>query len=185
MATGRRRRNQAADLTVSNYLSAVNQKLLFAEQLSTLLDKAASNHHVEMAVAQSITVQLHQAWVWHLQDMASNYRLKDPAAVSNTSDLVNALQGEGKQPTEAAELHNLASQRGSWVISLLNAHRQLYLLPELRRAQMDADRLPVLAIDTLSSVSAETGNWDLAEVRDWMVKMRELVERHRDMMVEF
>jgi len=187
MAVGRRRRNKAANLTVSNYLSAVNQKLLFAEQLSMLVAKKASgsNQHLEIAVAQSITVQLYQAWVWHLQDMASNYRLKNPAAVYNTADLVNALQLEGKQPAEAVELHNLSGQPGSWVMALLNAHRQLYLVPEVRSAQMDADRLPVVAIDTLSSDSGGIGNLSLAEVRGWVVQMRELVERHREMMVEF
>jgi len=185
MAAGRQRRNQAANLTVSQFMSAVNQKLLFAEQLSALLDEGSSNQHLEIAVAQSITVQLYQGWVWHLQDMASNYKLKNPEVISTAADLLNALQVEGKQPAEAAELHSLSCQPESWVVRLLNAHRQLYLVPEIRSAQMDADRLPVLAIDTLSADSGETVNWNLSEVISWVVQMRELVERHRDMMVEF
>jgi hypothetical protein len=50
---------------------------------------------------------------------------------------------------------------------------------------MDSDRLPMLSLDDASNSRRKAVDWDLTEAMDWSKKMNELVERHRDMMIEF
>jgi hypothetical protein len=172
-------------MALSVYLSAVNQKLLFAKRLldtdiRVSLAGRQDIHHA-MAIAQSATLQLERAWYWHLQDVASNYKIQDPEAVDSAGSLVMLLADEGKSPGEASELNNLASDEYSWVSALLHAHGHLYGLPIARKAEMDAERLPMVAID----VGDDSIDWNVEKARDWLNKMEELVERQRDMMIEF
>ena len=65
---------------VSTYISAVNQKLLFARQLLEMVGSAGINSvssHQAAAVTQSVVVQLHQAWLWHCRNVAESYKLKE------------------------------------------------------------------------------------------------------------
>lgn len=172
-------------MALSAYLSAVNQKMLFAAQLlATDIKTSAAgqqDYHQATAIAQSVAMHLQRAWYWHLQDVASNYKMQDPEAVGSAASLLALLDAEGKTPGEAIELEYLESDNKSWVADLLNAHRHLYLLPVARRAQMDADRLPMIAVD----ISDDIIDWDIERARVWLSSMEELVERQRDMMIEF
>tara|TARA_B110000881_G_scaffold220311_1_gene244939 strand:+ start:894 stop:1412 length:519 start_codon:yes stop_codon:yes gene_type:complete len=172
-------------MALSAYLSAVNQKMLFAGQLlATDIKTSAAGQqdsHQATAIAQSVALHLQRAWYWHLQDVASNYKMQDPEAVVSAPSLLALLGAEGKTPGEAIELEYLESDRSSWVADLLNAHRHLYLLPVARRAQMDADRLPMIAVD----ITEDAIDWDLQRAHLWFSKMEELIERQRDMMIEF
>jgi hypothetical protein len=174
---------------MSPYLSAVNQKLSFVKQLLMLGDPIQSrikdghkNQHQEVVLAQSATLQLYSAHYWHLQDIAYNYKLKDCSSVNDTGSLVAKLKAIGNDSVEAVELHHLATDSSSWLNHLLSAHHQLYQLPEVRQAQMDVNRLPVI---TLNKNSESGAVWTLEMTTDWMAKMQELVERQREMMVEF
>lgn len=172
-------------MALSAYMSAVNQKLLFAAQLLATEIKASvggqQDSHQATAVAQSVVLQLQRAWHWHLQDVASNYKMQDPEAVISAASLLTLLGDEGKTPGEAIELHDLAADKYSWVGQLLNAHRHLYIVPVARKAEMDANRLPMIAVD----VSGDPMDWNISQARIWLDKMQELVNRHRDMMIEF
>jgi hypothetical protein len=173
-------------VSICSHLAAVNQKLLFAKKLVAITDQSAfdkADKHFLTAIAQSVTLQLYQAWCWHLQDVASNYKLQDPSAVKTAQDLAQYLAQEGKTPTEAAELVYLASTDNSWVSDLLNAYQQLFIVPQVHKAQMDMDRLPLLSIDDVCS--SKIIEWDIAKVTDWTENMTELVERQREMMIEF
>jgi hypothetical protein len=77
------------------------------------------------------------------------------------------------------------ADKQSWAAQLMSAHAQLYQLPHIRKAEMDADRLPVIAIDALSVDGQQQVEWRLDTAQDWLDRMRELVDRHREMMVEF
>ena len=50
---------------------------------------------------------------------------------------------------------------------------------------MDVDRLPVIAVDALAIDGQQQVEWRLDAAQYWLDRMRELVDRHRDMMVEF
>lgn len=145
-------------------------------------DRLKDSHQVT-AISQSVAVQLYQAWHWHLQDIASNYKLPDPELAGSADKLVALLDEAGKCPAEAAEMQNLSTDAASWVTELFDAHTALYQLPIIRRAEMDADRLPMIAVDAGAGRNNIAWTLDLAE--NWLVKMRELVDRQRDMMVEF
>jgi hypothetical protein len=172
-------------MALSVYLSAVNQKLLFAEQLLATDIKLSvggqQDSHQATAIAQSVALQLQRAWYWHLQDVASNYKMQDPEAVESAASLLALLVAEGKTPGEAIELNDLEADKNSWVAQLLNAHRHLYIVPLARRAEMDADRLPMIAVD----ISGDSIDWDIQQARAWLSQMQELVDRQRDMMIEF
>lgn len=171
-----------------SYLSAVNQKLLFAKKLIKLIDSnsaASQDHHMRAALAQSITLHLGQAWAWHLQDVATNYKVKDPAIINSVDDLEQSLMDEGKQPAESTELKQLFYSTDSWANHMLYAHSQLSSLPVIRKAEMDTDRLPMLSLDDASNSQRKAVDWNLTEAMDWSKQMNELVERHRDMMIEF
>jgi hypothetical protein len=188
MATGQLRKNRRYNLSISRYLSAVNQKLLFSDHLLKLADGddlMLNNKHLAVAIAQSVTLQLYQAWGWHIKDVASHYKLNDPSIIADVDILVKALADEGKTPAESQELQNLLMQEGSWVVALFNAHSQLYALPEITKAQMDSDRLPLRIIGGASNNAGEVFEWSLVDVSNWKLYMQELVDRQRDMMIEF
>ena len=92
---------------------------------------------------------------------------------------------DGKQPAESTELKQLFYTDGSWANNMLYAFSQLSDLPIIRKAEMDSDRLPMLSLDDASNSRRKAVDWDLTEAMDWSKKMNELVERHRDMMIEF
>jgi hypothetical protein len=164
---------------LSTYLSAVNQKLLFARQLLLQADSKKSQQQGAV-FTQSIAVQLHQAWLWHCRCVAETYKLKELNAVECANTLVELLAGQGKSPGEATELQNLQNDPQSWLSELLKAHHSIYQLPTIRKAEMDVDRLPMIALD-----APEVVDWSLERAQLWLSNMQELVERQREMMVEF
>ena len=175
-------------MSTCSYLSAVNQKLLFAKKLIKLIDTnsaAIQDRHLRVATAQSITLHLGQAWSWHLQDVATNYKVKDPSIVNSVDDLEKSLLDEGKQPAESTELKQLFYTTDTWANNMLYAYSQLSSLPVIRKAEMDSDRLPMLSLDDASDSQRKAVDWDLTEAISWSRQMNELVERHRDMMIEF
>ena len=175
-------------MSTCSYLSAVNQKLLFAKKLIKLIDAnsaAIQDRHLRVATAQSITLHLGQAWSWHLQDVATNYKVKDPSIVNSVDDLEKSLLDEGKQPAESTELKQLFYTTDTWANNMLYAYSQLSSLPVIRKAEMDSDRLPMLSLDDASDSQRKAVDWNLTEAISWSEQMNEIVERHRDMMIEF
>jgi hypothetical protein len=43
----------------------------------------------------------------------------------------------------------------------------------------------MLSLDDASNSKRKAVDWDLDQAMDWSKQMNELVERHRDMMIEF
>jgi hypothetical protein len=169
----------ASKPVLSSYLSAVNQKLLFARQLLSRAD-AKKNQQQDTVLTQSVAVQLHQAWLWHCRNVAETYKLQELDSVNCANTLAELLAGQGKTPSEATELQNLQNDPRSWLSELLKAHHYIYQLPTIRRAEMDVDRLPIFSLD-----APEVVDWSLERAQLWLNNMQELVERQREMMVEF
>jgi len=179
-------------VALSAYLSATNQKLLFARHLLALADTVTTSNqsgyrdsHQAEAIAQSVAVQLSQAWHWHLQDVASNYKLAEPGLAVSADKLVELLAADGKCPAEATEMQYLAADTESWAAELLRAKAQVYQLPVIRKAEMDADRLPMIAVDASAADGARLVAWNIERAAYWLTQLQELVTRQRDMMVEF
>ena len=175
-------------VSACSYLAAVNQKLLFAKKLTQLVDSAqgsVNDRHVQAVIAQSIATQLYHAWSWHIKDVASNYKVKDPSVIKSVDDLVEILKADGKEPGEATELKNLFDSPTSWDRDLVDAYSQLADLPEIRKAEMDVDRLPVLALESGLGGGKKIVDWNLSTAKNWSKQMVELVDRQREMMIEF
>jgi hypothetical protein len=168
---------------VSSYLSAVNQKLLFARQLLAQAKAQAGTKKAQQqgtVLTQSVAVQLHQAWLWHCRSVAETYKLQELDSINCANTLVELLAAQGKTPGEATELQNLQNDPQSWLSELLKAHHYIYQLPTIRKAEMDVDRLPIFSLD-----APEVVDWSLERAQLWLKNMQELVERQREMMVEF
>ena len=167
---------------MSTHISAVNQKLVFARQLLRMCNAGGSTvtSHQIAATAQSVALQLHQAWFWHCRYIAEGYKLADLESVTDGDSLVALLAKQGKCPGEATELQTLQHDPGSWLSELLRAHQNIYLLPVVRKAEMDADRLPMISLDGPAVVE-----WTIERAQLWLQSLEELIDRHRDMMVEF
>ena len=177
-----------SSVSACSYLAAVNQKLLFAKKLTQLVDSAQvslNDRHVQAVIAQSIATQLYHAWNWHIKDVASNYKVKDPSVIQSVDDLVDVLKADGKEPGEATELKNLFDSPSSWVRDLVDAYSHLVDLPEIRKAEMDVDRLPVLALESGLGGGKKIVDWNLSTAKNWSKQMVELVDRQREMMIEF
>jgi hypothetical protein len=146
-----------------------------------MLDATGStSSHEIAATAQSVAVQLHQAWLWHCRNIAEGYKLQDLQSVTDGDSLVAQLAKQGKCPGEATELQALQQDPGSWLSELLLAHQNIYLLPVVRKAEMDADRLPMIALD--GPVVVE---WSIGRAQLWLQSLQELIDRQREMMIEF
>ena len=168
---------------MTTHISAVNQKLVFARQLLHMLDvggSSVSSTHQIAATAQSVAVQLHQAWFWHCRNIAEGYKLQDLESVTDGDSLVALLAKQGKCPGEAVELQTLQHDPNSWLSELLLAHKNIYLLPVVRKAEMDVDRLPIISLDGPAVVE-----WTIEAAQLWLQSLQELIDRHREMMIEF
>ena len=82
-------------------------------------------------------------------------------------------------------MQSLAADTESWAAELLRAQQQVYQLPVIRRAEMDADRLPMIAVDASAADGARLVDWNIERAAHWLSQLQELVSRQRDMMVEF
>ena len=168
---------------MSTHISAVNQKLVFARQLLRMLDikgSSGNSSHQIAATAQSVAVQLHQAWLWHLRNIGEGYKLQDLESVTDGDSLVALLAKQGKCPGEAVELQTLQHDSMSWLSELLLAHKNIYLLPVVRKAEMDVDRLPMISLDGPAVVE-----WTAEAAQLWLQSLEELIDRHREMTIEF
>ena len=167
-------------MAISAYFSAVNQKLLFARRLLSV-GETVDDRYLHSAIAQSVVFQLQQALRWHLCDIAATYQLKEPEAATSVVGLLSLLHAADKAPAEASELKSLEADANSWLAELQRAGRELVQLPELRKVVMDVDRLPVLVADGKPPAI----DWTLENVGGWLQALAELIDRQRDMMVEF
>jgi hypothetical protein len=168
---------------MSTHISAVNQKLVFARQLLRMLEvsgSSISSSHQIAATAQSVAVQLHQAWLWHCRNIAEGYKLQDLESITDGDSLVAQLAKQDKCPGEAVELQTLQHDSNSWLSELLLAHKNIYLLPVVRKAEMDVDRLPMISLDGPKMVE-----WTVESAQLWLQSLEELIDRHREMMIEF
>ena len=68
-------------------------------------------------------------------------------SVDCANTLVELLAGQGKTPGEATELQNLQNDPRPGLVSYLKPIVIFISLPTIRKAEMDVDRLPMIALD--------------------------------------
>lgn len=179
------------------YLSAVNQKLFFCNLLLKQ-DKLASQEsrkekqsaHLETALCQSALYQLEVGYRHYLREIAATYQFKTPEILSSAEELASALSSINKHPAEAQEILGLLEQHSSWLSKLLGAHKQLssisaqILSPEVKPPQQtdisfdsQIAAVEVKQLDECVELSFQT-------LTNWYESFVEMVNRHRELMVE-
>ncbi|MFA5548968.1 MAG: DUF6586 family protein [Porticoccaceae bacterium] len=160
---------------MSAQLSRVNQKLYFARLL--LADMAADGDPRRQQLAgESLLFQLRLAYHFHLRDIAASYQCRDVSGVNDAASLARALEAIDKSPAEAREIDTLASSPGSWLNRLLVAWEQAFAPPEMGSSAIQEGLIPVARVEMEMLDAATLGAWHRA--------LTELVERHREVMVE-
>ena len=174
------------------YLSAVNQKLFFCNLLLKQ-DKLASQEsrkekqsgHLEIALCQSALYQLEVGYRHYLREIAATYQFKAPEILSTAKELASALSSINKHPAEAQEILGLLEQNNSWLSTLLGSHQQLSTLSPQVKSSEQTDTLfdsqiavvEVKQLDECVELSHKT-------LTNWHQSFVEMVNRHRELMVE-
>ena len=165
--------------------SAVNQKAAFAELLLQAADDDSVGRHLQQALLQSAALQLGAAYRFFLAEIGAAYQCKNPAEISELSILLTLLQAQGKSPSETTEIGNLDQQPSSWLGQLRSCCKAIESLPQSNAAGgepiVDTNRIAVHAM-------SEAEDWSLltnTQLRQWLGSFGELVERHRQSMVEW
>mgnify|MGYP005985945923 CR=1 FL=1 len=182
---------------MNHYLSAVNQKLFFCNLLlqqgklaSQESRKEKQSVHLELALCQSALYQLEVGYRHYLREIAATYQFKTPEILSTADELASALSNINKHPAEAQEILGLLEQNNSWLSTLLGAHQQLSSLSTQTRSsqvkpseQTDTlfdSQIAVVEVKQLDE-SVELSHQALA---NWHQSFVEMVNRHRELMVE-
>ena len=165
---------------MSTYLSAVNQKRLFAALLIEQARQAGGNRHLRQSLLQGAVLQLHLAVQFYLGEIAATYQSREAASADTARALVTLLAGIGKTPQEASEVLTLENDGDSWMGQLQACYRSLVVPPQVVAVREDDDR-----IATLSCGDAEDwAHLDPDQVNGWLLACNEMVERQRETMVE-
>lgn len=165
--------------------SAVNQKKAYAELLLQAADDGATNRHLQQALFQSAAMQLETAYRFFLVEIGAAYQCKNLVEITDLSALIASLQSQGKNPAETTEIGLLAQQSDSWLRQLQSCCTAISARPAIeapvREVVADPNRI---AIHTTS----EGEDWSVLadiQLRQWLDGFSELVERHRQCMVEW
>ncbi len=165
-----------------SWASLVNQKLFFSNMLLEQLDKLDDPFgHLEKALCESAVYQLECGYRHHLREIADNYRSPQAESVKTVSELIAQLEAMGKHPAEAQEMAYLEADSENWLSQLLACWRAFSEAPLVDAEPDRASPIPLMQVsqtNTLPPLNA-------VQVSAWIDAMRELVERHRQVMVEW
>jgi len=165
------------------WLSQVNQKLFFAGLLLDQNKQQEDRHgHIELVLCQSAVYQLECAYRHHLREVADTYKCSAPEDISSVEQLAKALEDTGKHPAEATEMMNLEQQAGSWLQQLLSTWRSFQQLPQQSARADSASPIAVMQVNEASQ--KVLGELNKTQIQNWLAAMHELVDRHRELMIE-
>jgi hypothetical protein len=169
---------------VNPFLPAVNQKLYFS---GLLLQQVDRNHcpffgpaaNLQLALCQSALFQLETAYRLYLREVATTYRDSAAETISSVEGLIAAMESMGNSPSEAAELANLEADKDSWLANMLKAHEHLL---EVRPQEVVNAASPIAVVQIEQGEGRHELSADLLD--GWLEAFRDLIERHREQMVE-
>ncbi len=164
-------------------LAAVNEKLLFARLLAAQLLKSGTDH-LAKALCQSVLIQLEMAYRLHLKEIGLNYQLRNAAEVKTVGDLISAMESVQKHPAEAYEMQDLESRTAGWLASMLAARERLDGCPKIGESTEKSAVNDGLISTRQYDPRTEPTEPTVQNVQDWLVRLDELIERHRQTMFE-
>lgn len=179
------------------YLSVVNQKLFFCNLLLKQggADKSEKPHseqlgiksgtrlntQLEQALCQSALYQLEAAYGFYLREIAATYQFKSPESVTSAESLAEALSSINKHPAEAQEILSLLGQTNSWLSQLLKAYKYLLTI-QSPSATPPVSNSPISIVEVKQLDDLESLGYEL--LLEWHKAFMEMVNRHRELMVE-
>jgi len=173
---------------MSVYISRTNQKLYFArlhlDQLRTAESGSGwSKHALIESYNESVLFHLASAYRAFLGEIAEVYRVA-PERATDLDALDRMLAEQGLETPEVSELKQLAAGE-AWLAQLLAAYQACWTAEDREHAQQGEHH-------SLSEIHVVQVNPDHAEDKEviaqldqWLIAFRELVERLRESMKEW
>lgn len=128
------------------------------------------------ALSEAALLQLRLAYVAFMREIAENYQAPDAAAISSSAALSNSLGRMDKQPAELNEI--VSSEQEGWLRPMLASWSRVGQLPQT------AGSKPAAPIGMIQTRQLDETSLDIERLENWLLRLRELVERQREMMVE-
>lgn len=166
---------------MNSWLSLVNQKLFFTRLLLERVSQGEDRFgHAEMALFQSAVYQLESGYRHHLREVATTYQCRTPDTITHVEQLVAELEAVDKHPAEAMEMFNLEQQPESWLAQLLCVWASFSNLPKSAVVADTANPIPLMQVNQKPQLPM----LNIAQIQTWLDLMQEMVDRHRELMVE-
>lgn len=163
------------------YLSVVNQKLFFCKLLLRQgIAEESQPIHLELALCQSALYQLECAYHHYLREIATTYQFNSAESINSVEELASALESIKKHPGEAQEILSLLQADRSWLSQMLSAYQQLSLLPMPGNNATHSSPIAVVEVNQDDGIPGL--NYQQLDV--WHKAFVEMVDRHRELMVE-
>lgn len=141
-----------------------------------------THRHRQQALLQSAVCQLVLAYKFYLCEIAANYQCPDPDAVADVYSLRDVCGALDKHPAEVEELRTLYETPGSWLQRLSSCHRAMY------RAEVKSSALAEVNEHQIPVAATHGEDWSfvaVADVSQWIAAFNELIDRQREVMVEY
>lgn len=159
----------------------VNRQLMLAQQqLAVEVDtSSASGRLKQLGVFEAAVFHLYRAYLEMLRELAENYQVESPESVASLADLQQGLEKLDKTPAEARELAEL--QNHGFIADLMGAWNSFFQVASSAPVKINAPRPAGL----ISAREVKDSELDRETLSIWISKLREVSDRHRDVMVEY
>jgi len=165
----------------NSFSQRVNRQLLLAQQqLDKEVDTSnASGRLRQLGMLEAALFHLYRGYLEMLRELAENYQLESPESLADVAELQEALMAVDKTPAEIQELVEL--QTRGFVADLLAAWHSLFQGPGSTPSKAGSTRPDGL----ISMRQIGEAELEREKLVTWLSRLREISDRHRDIMVEY
>lgn len=128
-------------------------------------------------LVEAALFHLNLALSYFLREIAENYQVPESGAIQVADDLSKALARIDKQPPELNEI--LVAANKGWIRDMHRAWQKLH-----NYSAKSASGLAMPATSLIQTRQLSDDELNQEQMQTWTARMRELVERQREMMVE-
>ncbi len=168
------------------YIGIVNRQLAFARYQcsSELQETNAAERLRNLGALYAGIWHLSLAYKNYLAEVGATYKLTRPELCKNANDLCQALESMNKGPAEATELARL--ERQGFIANVLGALARIEQVAEdqVPPAPSDMDTSNPLRMVDVSDFEEEL-NVKFEDLSSWIRQFKELIDRHREHMIEY
>lgn len=165
----------------NSFSQRVNRQLMLAQQqLEIEVDISnASGRLRQTGFCEAALFHLYRAYLEMLRELAENYQLDKPESLGTLADLRSALESVNKTPAEVQELTEL--ETSGFIAQMLAGWHSLLQASSSSSGAVKAARPEGL----ISARQIAETELDKEKLNNWLQRMREISDRHRDIMVEY